>query len=152
MSTADQEYDLGLREVLAQARRSGGLNNSIPPRKTMTEAEPLLPTITFEDFARIDLRVATIIAAEYVQGSKKMLRLALSLDDSQRTRTVFAGIRESYNPETLPGKLVIFVANLEPRKMSFGVSEGMIIAAGPGGLEIFLISPDVGAKQGQKVS
>ncbi len=114
------------------------------------QAEPLAPTISFDDFAKIDLRVARVIAAEEAPKSKKLLRLALSLGGDER-RHVFAGIKSAYTPEELVGRLVIVVANLAPRQMPFGTSEGMVVAAGPGGEEIFLLSPDSGAVPGQRV-
>ena len=113
-------------------------------------AEPLAPTISFDEFAKVDLRVARVIAAEEVPKSKKLLRLTLSLGGEER-RNVFAGIKEAYTPDQLVGRLVICVANLEPRKMTFGISEGMVVAAGPGGSEIYLLSPDGGAVPGQRI-
>lgn len=114
-------------------------------------AEPLAPTIAFEDFAKVDLRVARVVNAEEVPKAKKILKLTLSLGGDQ-TRTVFAGIKTAYaDPKPLIGRLVIFVANLAPRQMSFGTSEGMVIAAGPGDQDIFLLAPDSGAKPGQRV-
>ena len=96
-------------------------------------------------------RVARIIAAEEVPKAKKILKLTLSLGGDQ-TRTVFAGIKTAYaDPRPLVGRLVIFVANLAPRQMSFGLSEGMVIAAGPGDTDIFLLTPDAGAVPGQRV-
>jgi len=109
---------------------------------------PETPTIDIQAFARLDLRVARIVEAERVDGADKLLRLQLDLGDGQRT--VLAGIRRAYEPESLPGKMVIVVANLAPRRMRFGVSEGMILAAGDG-QEIFLLSPDAGAQPGMKV-
>jgi methionyl-tRNA synthetase len=103
-----------------------------------------------EDFQKIDLRVARIVAAEDVPKAKKLLRLTLSLGGQNR-RTVFAGIKGVYRPEDLVGRLVILVANLAPRKMSFGTSEGMILAAGSDEREIYLLAPDPGAKPGQRV-
>jgi len=113
-------------------------------------AEPLAPTITFDEFAKVDLRVARVVAAEQVPKAKKLLRLTLSLGGDER-RNVFAGIKEAYTPEQLVGRLVICAANLAPRTMTFGVSEGMVVASGPGGAEVFLLSPDNGAKPGQRV-
>ena len=113
-------------------------------------AEPLAATIAFEDFAKVDLRVARVLSAEEVPGAKKILKLSLSLGGDQ-TRTVFAGIKTAYQASALVGRLVVFVANLAPRQMSFGTSEGMVVAAGPGGSEIFLLAPDAGAKPGQRV-
>ncbi|TNF86541.1 MAG: methionine--tRNA ligase, partial [Gammaproteobacteria bacterium] len=100
--------------------------------------------ISIDDFARIELRVAKISAAEPVEGADKLLRLTLDLGDSNRQ--VFAGIKSAYEPESLEGRLCVVVANLAPRKMRFGVSEGMVLAAGPGGKDIFLLSPDSGAE------
>ena len=109
------------------------------------------PTIAYEDFARIDLRVAEITAAEHVDGADKLLRLTLHLGEHEPGRQVLAGIRGAYQPEELVGRLTVVVANLAPRKMRFGVSEGMVLAAGPGGDEIFLLSPDQGARPGMVV-
>jgi len=106
--------------------------------------------IQFDDFAKVDLRVARIAAADHVEGADKLLQLTLDLDGE--TRNVFAGIKAAYNPEDLVGKLTVMVANLAPRKMKFGVSEGMVLAAGPGGEDIYLLEPHDGAKPGMKVS
>jgi len=108
-----------------------------------------LPTVSIEDFVKIDLRVARIVAAEIVDGADKLLRLTVDLGGEQRT--VFAGIRSAYAPQKLLGRLTVVVSNLEPRKMRFGVSEGMVLAAGPGGRDIFLLGPDEGAAPGMKV-
>lgn len=105
--------------------------------------------ITIEDFARIDLRVARVISAERVDGADKLLKLALDVDG--QPRTVFAGIRQAYEPQALVGRHVVVVANLKPRKMRFGLSEGMVLCAGPGGAELFLVSPDDGAVSGMPV-
>jgi methionyl-tRNA synthetase len=105
--------------------------------------------VTVEDFAKFDLRIAKIVAAEAVEGADKLLKLTLDIGEGQRT--VFAGIRSAYTPEKLPGRLTLVLANLKPRKMRFGVSEGMVLAAGPGGQDIFLLSPDEGAVPGMKV-
>ena len=105
--------------------------------------------ITVDDFARIDIRIAKIIAAENVEGADKLLKLTVDLGDAQRT--VFAGIRSAYTPEQVIGRLTLVLANLKPRKMRFGTSEGMVLAAGPGGKDIFLLSPDAGALPGMKV-
>jgi methionyl-tRNA synthetase len=113
-------------------------------------AEPLVAEISFDEFAKVDLRVARIVAAEHVPEAKKLLKLTLSLGGEHR-RNVFAGIKSAYEPEQLVGRLVICVANLAPRKMKFGVSEAMIVAAGGGDSEIYVLSPDEGAKPGQRV-
>jgi methionyl-tRNA synthetase len=114
------------------------------------QAEPLAEEISFNDFAKVDLRVARIIEAEDVEGAQKLLKLTLNLGGDNR-RTVFAGIKGVYKPKDLVGRLVICAANLAPRKMKFGSSEGMIVAAGGGEGEIYLLSPDKGAKPGQRV-
>lgn len=119
-------------------------------------AEPAVETadqndeISIDDFGKVDLRVARITAAQYVDGADKLLKLELDVGELG-PRTVFSGIRSAYHPDELIGSLVVLVANLAPRKMRFGVSEGMVLAAGPGGREIFLTSPDHGASPGMKV-
>ncbi len=112
--------------------------------------EPLAAECTIEDFAKVDLRVARIVRAEHVPEAKKLLKLTVSLG-GEHTRTVFAGIKAAYEPESLVGRLVIIVANLKPRAMKFGLSEGMVCAAGGGGTEVYLLSPDSGAVPGQRV-
>jgi len=114
------------------------------------KAEPLAPTCSFDDFLKVDLRVARVVAAEDVPKAKKLIKLVLSLGGNE-TRTVFAGIKGVYRPEDLIGRLVVCAANLASRKMKFGLSEGMILAAGPGDSDIFLLYPDEGAKPGQRV-
>ncbi|NNE93870.1 MAG: methionine--tRNA ligase subunit beta, partial [Verrucomicrobiales bacterium] len=114
------------------------------------KAEPIADEITFDDFMNVDLRVARVIEANEVPDARKLIQLKLSLGGDV-TRTVFAGIKSAYEPGNLVGKLVVMVANLAPRKMKFGTSEGMIIASGPGGKEVFLLSPDDGAVPGQRV-
>lgn len=112
-------------------------------------ANPIAPQISIDDFLKIDLRVARIVAADEVPEARKLVRLTLSLGGE--TRNVFAGIKAAYEPSDLVGRLVVMVANLAPRQMKFGLSEGMIVAAGPGGEDIFLLSPDEGAVPGQRV-
>ena len=115
------------------------------------EKEPLVADpCSIDDFTKIDLRVARVVSASAVEGADKLVQLTLSLGGDLR-RNVFAGIKSAYTPEQLIGRLVIVVANLAPRKMRFGVSEGMVCAAGGGGQEIFLLSPDSGAVPGQRV-
>ena len=106
-------------------------------------------TISIDDFMKVDLRIARIEKAEPVEGADKLL--ALTLDVGDETRNVFAGIKAAYDPEELVGRQVIVVANLAPRKMRFGVSEGMVLAAGPGGEDVFLLTPDDGAEPGMRV-
>ncbi|UBM26382.1 methionine--tRNA ligase [Pseudomonas sp. p1(2021b)] len=112
--------------------------------------DPLSPEVEFDTFAAVDLRVALIVKAEAVEGADKLLRLTLDIGDERRN--VFSGIKSAYpDPAKLEGRLTMMVANLKPRKMRFGVSEGMVMAAGPGGEEIYLLSPDSGAKPGQRI-
>lgn len=112
--------------------------------------EVLADECTIDDFMKVDLRVARIIEAGHVDGADKLLQLTLSLGGGQ-TRNVFAGIKAAYDPASLVGRLVVCVANLKPRKMKFGLSEGMVCASGSGGAEVFLLSPDDGAVPGQRV-
>jgi methionyl-tRNA synthetase len=133
------------------------LDESQQEMKTMTETKasgpladnPISATIDYDDFAKLDLRIARIVKAEYVEGADKLLRLTLDLGGE--TRNVFAGIKDAYNPEDLEGKLTVMVANLAPRKMRFGVSEGMVLAAGPGKQDLWILSPDDGAQPGMRV-
>lgn len=111
--------------------------------------DPLSAEIEYDDFAKVDLRVVTIVNAEHVEGADKLLRLTLDLGGE--TRQVFAGIKSAYDPDTLKGRQTVMVANLKPRKMRFGMSEGMVLAAGPGGKDLFILSPDPGAKDGMRV-
>jgi len=111
--------------------------------------EPFKPECTIEDFAKIDLRIAKVIKAESVGGADKLLRLELDVGGPEKT--VFAGIATAYKPEELTGRFVVCLANLKPRQMRFGLSEGMILAAGAGGKDIFMLSVDTGAKPGQQV-
>ena len=111
--------------------------------------DPLSDEISYDDFAKIDLRVATIVAADHVKGADKLLQLTLDLGG--QTRNVFAGIKSAYDPADLVGRQTVMVANLKPRKMRFGNSEGMVLAAGPGGSDLFVLSPDNGAEAGMRV-
>lgn len=121
-----------------------------PAVEPVGPAEPVAPECTIEDFAKIDLRVAKVVKAESVEGADKLLRLKLDIGGIERE--VLAGIAQAYGPEELVGKIVICLANLKPRKMKFGVSEGMILAAGMGGRDIFMLTVDEGAKPGERVS
>ena len=111
--------------------------------------EPIAEEIDFPDFARLDLRIARIVKAEHVEGADKLLKITVDIGDE--TRTIFAGIKSAYAPEDLQGKLTVVVANLKPRKMRFGLSEGMLLAAGPGGKDIWVLHPDEGATAGMRV-
>jgi methionyl-tRNA synthetase len=124
--------------------------NEQPEQKPqITLDEPLEAECTIDDFKKVDLRVAKVVKAEKVAGADKLLHLELNIGGI--TKNVFAGIAKAYEPEVLVGKLVICVANLRPRTMKFGVSEGMILAAGPGGKDIFILGIDSGAKPGQRI-
>lgn len=112
--------------------------------------EPMTEECTIDDFVKVDLRVARVLSAEEVPDARKLLKLTLGLGGDAR-KQVFAGIKAAYKPEELVGRLVIMVANLKPRQMKFGLSEGMVCASGPGGEEVFLLSPDDGAKPGQRI-
>ena len=125
-------------------------NMQTPTAKTGPLADdPIAAEISFDDFAKIDLRIARIIKAEHVEGADKLLQLTLDLDGE--TKQVFAGIKSAYAPADLEGKLTVMVANLAPRKMRFGLSEGMVLAAGPGGKDLFILQPDDGAQPGMRV-
>lgn len=124
----------------------GAFEDSDQPLKD----EPLAEEITIDDFAKVDLRVARVLKAEQVPEANKLLKLTLGLGGSE-TRQVFAGIKAAYEPEQLVGRLVVMVANLQPRKMRFGLSEGMVTAAGPGKAEVFLLGVEEGAQPGQRV-
>lgn len=130
----------------AAAALADSYNDSAEP----LEAEPIAEECVIDDFVKVDLRVARVVQAERVEEARKLLKLTLSLGGEHR-RTVFAGIKAAYEPESLVGRLVVMVANLKPRQMKFGLSEGMVCASGPGGEEVFVISPDEGAKPGQRV-
>jgi methionyl-tRNA synthetase len=132
-------------DVENQAENSGGEDSSQPLLD-----EPLADEISFDEFAKVDLRIARVIEANHVEGADRLLQLTLSLGGDDR-RSVLAGIKQAYEPEQLVGRLVVMVANLAPRTMRFGTSEGMIAAAGPGAAEVFMLSVDDGAQPGQRV-
>jgi len=115
------------------------------------EIEPIAETIDIKQFAAVDMRIAKIVEADHVEGADKLLRLSLDIGE-ERPRQVFAGIKAAYDPATLVGRHTVMVANLAPRKMKFGVSEGMVLAAGPGGEELYILSPDEGAAPGARIS
>ena len=139
-----EKVDAIVNATMTEERQSSA-NDDSSEESPMTESE----WIEFDDFAKVDLRVVRIKAAEPVEGADKLLQLTLDLGDEERK--VFAGIKSAYNPESLVGKLTVMVANLAPRKMRFGVSEGMVLAAGPGGDELWLLEPHEGAKPGMRV-
>ncbi|POA34529.1 MULTISPECIES: methionine--tRNA ligase [unclassified Pseudomonas] len=136
------------KEDLAASQTDTG--DAAPQGNGELAKDPLSPEIEFDTFAAVDLRVALILKAEAVEGADKLLRLTLDIGDEQRN--VFSGIKSAYpDPAKLEGRLTMMIANLKPRKMRFGISEGMVMAAGPGGEEIYLLSPDSGAKPGQRI-
>lgn len=114
------------------------------------DVDAIEPEITIDDFLKVDLRIARITAAEAIPEADKLLKL--SLDIGGETRTVFAGIKSAYDPADLVGRQTVMVANLKPRKMRFGISEGMVLAAGPGGSDLFVLQPDEGATPGMRVT
>ena len=118
--------------------------------KVSTNMDPIADTIEFDDFAKVDLRIAKIVKAEHVEGADKLLQLTLDIGE-ENTRNVFAGIKSAYQPEDLEGKHTVMVANLAPRKMRFGISEGMVLAAGPGGKDLWILEPHAGAVPGMRV-
>jgi len=130
----------------AKAEKKTEKTKEKKPEAKVGEAE----IITIDDFIKVDLRVAEVLEAATVEGSDKLLQLTLNVGEAE-PRNVFSGIREFYKPEDLTGKLVVMVANLAPRKMRFGISNGMVLAAGNGD-GVWVISPESGAKPGDKVS
>ncbi len=132
-----------------QAKTAGTSDSSESKSDSQKGKDPISPTIEYDDFAKIDLRVVKILKAEHVEGADKLLQLTLDLGGDQRN--VFAGIKSAYDPADLEGKMTVMVANLAPRKMRFGMSEGMVLAAGPGGKDIYVLNPDEGATPGMRV-
>ena len=153
--------DAGTPLLDHRVRKFRSLLERVPPKEVQamvndSRAGPAAPPAKYKDeidieqFSKVDLRIARVIAADYVKGADKLLELRVDLGGDERV--VFAAIRSAYRPETLVDRLVVVVANLKPRKMRFGTSQGMILASGPGGSDIFLLSPDSGAKPGMKVT
>ena len=138
-----------IEAMLADSRDT---NPAAPAKQAPAKAAPAEEddTITIDDFLKVKLRAARIAKAAPVEGADKLLQLTLDVGELGE-RNVFAGIKSKYRPEDLEGRMVVLVANLAPRKMKFGVSEGMVLAAGPGGDDIFLLSPDDGAQPGMEV-
>ena len=147
--------------VASAARPAVAVPSSAAPGRTSSAAASDAATlaaaaavegnsISIDEFLRVDLRVARVVSADLVSGADKLLKLRLDVGELGE-REVFAGVRAAYQPAALVGRLIVVVANLEPRKMRFGVSEGMMLAAGPGGQEIFLLSPDAGATPGMRI-
>lgn len=136
-------------EAMIEASKEDLAKEQAPKITGPLADDPISPTISYEDFAKLDLRVALIKKAEAVPEADKLLKLQLDLGGE--TRQVFAGIKSAYNPEDLEGKLTVMVANLAPRKMRFGMSEGMVLAAGPGGKDLWILEPQEGAQPGMRV-
>ena len=135
----DKQIEAMVEETRAEPKLSGPLADM-----------PVADQISIDDFSRVDLRIARIVDASHVEGADKLLQLTLNLgfDD----RNIFAGIKSAYQPEDIKGRLTVVVANLAPRKMKFGTSEGMVLCAGPGGKDLFLLSPDEGAIPGMRIT
>ena len=138
------------KEVQAMVEDTRSAFAAAEPSKDSDRKNAELEEIDIELFSKVDLRVARVVEASLVDGADKLLKLHLDLGTEKRD--VFAGIRSAYDPEDLNGRLVVVVANLKPRKMRFGTSQGMVLASGPGGEDIYLLSPDSGAKPGMKVT
>ena len=138
--------------IIADSREEPAMQPMTPedPADPLKEEPLVADKISIDEFTKIDLRIARVVEASEVKEAKKLLRLKLSLGGNE-VRNVFAGIKSAYKPEELIGRLVVCVANLEPRQMKFGTSEGMVVATGPGDVNIFLISPDEGAKPGMRL-
>jgi methionyl-tRNA synthetase len=135
--------------VTSKPAKQAAVIETNPEQVAKALSEPIAEAIEIEDFAKIDLRIGRIVKAESVEGAEKLLQLTVDL--GSETRNIFAGIKSAYAPEELEGKLTVVVANLKPRKMRFGTSEGMVLAAGPGGKDIWVLSPDQGAQPGMRV-
>ncbi len=150
-----KQIDAMLEKNKADLAAHASTTENSPTRHADQQARqhpPIADMISIDDFAKIDLRIARIVKAEHVEGADKLLQLTLDIGDADgNTRNVFAGIKSAYTPEQLEGKLTVMVANLAPRKMRFGLSEGMVLAAGPGGEDLWILSPDEGAHAGMKV-
>jgi len=145
----DEEQVNAMIEESKEGPRMAGTQSQNPQPTAAEPAEPFKPECTMEDFAKIDMRIAKVTKAEAVEGADKLLRLVLDVGGPEKS--VLAAIAKAYKPEELTGKIVIYLANLKPRQMRFGLSEGMILAVGTGGKDIFMLSADAGARPGQKV-
>jgi len=135
-------------DAIVEASKQNLVTQAAPVTGPLAD-DPIADEIEYDDFAKIDLRIAKIVKAEHVKGADKLLQLTLDLGGD--TRNVFAGIKSAYEPEQLEGKLTVMVANLKARKMKFGMSEGMVLAAGPGGKDLWVLNPDDGAQPGMRV-
>lgn len=158
LAEAAAEVQVDANVIAATATSGSNGSKSVSDREQIVSGltmDPLAEEIEFPDFAKVDLRIVRIVEASYVEGADKLLQLTLDLgagsDGQPVLRNVFSGIRSAYKPEELKGRLTVMVANLKPRKMKFGLSEGMVLAAGPGGSEIWLLGPDEGARPGMRI-
>ncbi|TLY64798.1 MAG: methionine--tRNA ligase subunit beta, partial [Gammaproteobacteria bacterium] len=134
----------------SDAQPVAGNRPATPPQPGAGNVSAGAAAVSIDEFKRIDLRVAKILDAQHVDGADKLLKLTLDL--GSETRTVFAGIKSAYDPDALKGRLTVMVANLAPRKMKFGVSEGMVLAASGDTPGLYLLSPDAGATPGMRIS
>jgi len=139
-----------VQTMLEESKEGQAPKAAAAPEPVKEAVAPFKPEVTIEDFAKLDLRIAKVVKAEPVEGADKLLHLVLDVGGVERN--VLAGIAKAYQPDQLVGRLVVFFANLKPSKMKFGTSEGMILACGPGGSDVFLLSPDAGATSGLAVS
>ncbi len=145
-----EDNKLALDQASAQvSTEQAASSEPAATQPSQLSADPLNAEIQYDDFAKLDLRVAKIVQAVAVEGADKLVQLTLDLGGE--TRQVFAGIKSAYQPADLEGRLTVMVANLAPRKMRFGISEGMVLAAGPGGKDLFILTPDSGAEPGMRV-
>ncbi len=140
-------------DAMIEANKESLVSPPSPTRHAEAQQHAIAPiaeTISIDDFGKVDLRVAKIVNAEHVEGAEKLLKLTLDIGEAQ-PRTVFAGIKSVYDPEKLKGRMTVMVANLAPRKMKFGLSEGMVLAASGEAPGLFILSPDEGAQPGMRI-
>lgn len=150
MVDASKEHLAVTEDASKKVKTKKKTEKSAKPGNQSDNDDEIAPMIQFDDFAKVDLRIAKIVSADHVEGADKLLCLQLDIG-TETTRQVFAGIKSAYAPEDLAGKLTVMVANLAPRKMRFGMSEGMVLAAGPGGDELYILEPHAGAQPGMRV-
>jgi methionyl-tRNA synthetase len=150
MVDASKEHLAVTEDASKKVKTTKKTEKSAKPGNQSDNHDEIAPMIQFDDFAKVDLRIAKIVSADHVEGADKLLCLQLDIG-TETTRQVFAGIKSAYAPEDLAGKLTVMVANLTPRKMRFGMSEGMVLAAGPGGDELYILEPHAGAQPGMRV-
>ena len=150
VNTKDIQKMIEESKAEAEENKEAATTNPYNDSDEALKEEPLADECTIDDFVKVDLRVARVVKAEHVEEARKLLKITVSLGGEEQ-RTVFAGIKQAYDPEKLVGRLVVVVANLAPRKMKFGTSEGMIVASGSGGKDVFLLGVDEGAVPGQRV-